>query len=156
MAEYKTVTTQIGIDLINEHVLNNDEPFIASGWYIALGDGNLTPTAETTDLVHRIFDKDSPDYPGFIVEDNPELGRLAKITIPSSLEGNIIREIGLFNEDDELMVVANTYIDLSATASQGLLQSFTAAISLKAIPAEVDILYVPEGDYVTHEIYDPL
>ena len=154
--QYYTVATNKGLELINAHVLDGNKPFMADNWYIALGDGNLTPSKDTTQLVHKIFDKNSEGYQGFTVTTDKEWGRMAKITLPDVLKGQVIREIGLFNEDDELMLVANTYINLSEMSdNDGLSSILQPAISLKAIPDNVLILNVPEGDYVTHEVYDP-
>lgn len=154
--QYYTVATNKGLELINAHVLDGNKPFMADNWYIALGDGNLTPSKDTTQLVHKIFDKNSEGYQGFTVTTDKEWGRMAKITLPDVLKGQVIREIGLFNENDELMLVANTYINLSEMSdNDGLSSILQPAISLKAIPDNVQILNVPEGDYVTHEVYDP-
>ena len=154
--QYYTVATNKGLELINAHVLDGNKPFMADNWYIALGDGNLTPSKDTTQLVHKIFDKNSEGYQGFTVTTDKEWGRMAKITLPDVLKGQVIREIGLFNENDELMLVANTYINLSEMSdNDGLSSILQPAISLKAIPDNVLILNVPEGDYVTHEVYDP-
>ena len=154
--QYYTVATNKGLELINAHVLDGNKPFMADNWYIALGDGNLTPSKDTTQLVHKIFDKNSEGYQGFTVTTDKEWGRMAKITLPDVLKGQVIREIGLFNENDELMLVANTYINLSEMSdNDGLSSILQPAISLKAIPDSVQILNVPEGDYVTHEVYDP-
>ena len=154
--QYYTVATNKGLELINAHVLDGNKPFMADNWYIALGDGNLTPSKDTTQLVHKIFDKNSEGYQGFTVATDKEWGRMAKITLPDILKGQVIREIGLFNENDELMLVANTYINLSEMSdNDGLSSILQPAISLKAIPDNVQILNVPEGDYVTHEVYDP-
>ena len=154
--QYYTVATNKGLELINAHVLDGNKPFMADNWYIALGDGNLTPSKDTTQLVHKIFDKNSEGYQGFTVTTDKEWGRMAKITLPDVLKGQVIREIGLFNENDELMLVANTYINLSEMSdNDGLSSILQPAISLKAIPDSVLILNVPEGDYVTHEVYDP-
>nr|DAT58045.1 MAG TPA: tail-collar fiber protein [Caudoviricetes sp.] len=154
--QYYTVATNKGLELINAHVLDGNKPFMADNWYIALGDGNLTPSKYTTQLVHKIFDKNSEGYQGFTVTTDKEWGRMAKITLPDVLKGQVIREIGLFNENDELMLVANTYINLSEMSdNDGLSSILQPAISLKAIPDNVQILNVPEGDYVTHEVYDP-
>ena len=154
--QYYTVATNKGLELINAHVLDGNKPFMADNWYIALGDGNLTPSKDTIQLVHKIFDKNSEGYQGFTVTTDKEWGRMAKITLPDVLKGQVIREIGLFNENDELMLVANTYINLSEMSdNDGLSSILQPAISLKAIPDSVLILNVPEGDYVTHEVYDP-
>ena len=154
--QYYTVATNKGLELINAHVLDGNKPFMADNWYIALGDGNLTPSKDTTQLVHKIFDKNSEGYQGFTVTTDKEWGRMAKITLPDVLKGQVIREIGLFNENDELMLVANTYLNLSEMSdNDGLSSILQPAISLKAIPDSVQILNVPEGDYVTHEVYDP-
>lgn len=152
--QYYTVATNKGLELINAHVLDGNKPFMADNWYIALGDGNLTPSKDTTQLVHKIFDKNSEGYQGFTVTTDKEWGRMAKITLSDVLKGQVIREIGLFNEDDELMLVANTYINLSEMSdNDGLSSILQPAISLKAIPDSVLILNVPEGDYVTHEVH---
>lgn len=144
---YWTQATQYGLNLINQHVLNGNQAFILNGWYIALGTGNLTPSLGATALVNKIFDKNSAGYPGITIGDDNELGRYAQIQIPSTLEGNIITEVGLFDASNNLVLVGNTYINLT----EGILQTVTLKLSLKAIPADIDVIEINQSsDFPTN------
>lgn len=148
--KYYSQLTTYGQGLINQHSLNG-EPFIMSDWYIAAGTGNLIPSVDTSELVNKIFDKNSADYPGITVGTDETYGRYAQIVLPSSLEGNIITELGLFDSNNQLVISAKCYEDMSEGISSGLIQTKTERISLAVFPDNVDILYINEHNYTTLE-----
>lgn len=150
MAKYYTILTDYGVDLVNKHSLSG-EPFVTSGWYIALGTGMMTPSVSMTSLVNKIYDKYSANYPGITFGNDEKYGRFAQITIPDSLSGYVITELGLFDANDNLVMVANTNINLNTSIVDGIANIFTAKMSLFAIPANIDIIYINEGNYVTVE-----
>lgn len=147
---YYATLTSYGLDFIQKN-LSGMGKFIAEGWYIALGTGELTPALDTKDLTNRIYDKNSEGYPGIRIEDSPEIGRAAYLQAPSSLEGNIITEIGLYDASDKLIMSAKTYIDMTKGFEYGLNKIFDIGISLIALPADVDIVVVnPPSTYPTY------
>ena len=75
---YYATLTSYGLEFIQKN-LSGGGVFLAEGWYIALGIGDLTPSLDTKDLANRIYDKNSDGYPGIRIEDDPEIGRAAYI-----------------------------------------------------------------------------
>ena len=151
MTTYKTVITQAGLDLINESVLNGESAIICDGWYMALGVGELEPSIETTGLINPIYDKNSEGYLNFNIGTDEIYGRYAALRIPADLEGNVIREVGMFDANDNLIICANTYIDMTEGMQEGIVNSFIAAMSLAAVPSDIKLMYLPMEGYTTVE-----
>ena len=150
--EYYSLMTNYGTNLINSLVLPGTTSFIANGWYIELGDGIQDITPETTSLANTIYGKDSDNYVGITFGNDSIYGRYAKLEIPSTVQG-VIREAGLFDGDDNLICVAKCLIDLSSTEQIGMLYDASIQLYVKAIPSDVEIVYVnpsnvPTKDYV--------
>lgn len=151
---YFTQISQYGLDLINQHVLSGD-PFIADDWYMALGTGALTPSIGTTHLTNKIFDKTSSGYLGITVGTDGNVGRYAEIQIPFSMQGNIITEMALFDSGDNLILSANTLIDLTQSFEKGLYKTVKARMSLEAIPSNISVTTVnPPSNFLTVEQID--
>lgn len=148
--EYYSQLTNYGADLINQHVLSG-EPFIMQGWSIALGTGALEPTPDTTELVNKIFDKNSEFYPGITYGTDENYGRFAQIVLPSTLEGNIITELGLYDENDKLVIACKCHEDLSIGITEGIVATRTERISLSVIPESVEVIYINENNYITRD-----
>lgn len=148
--KYYSVLTSYGLDLVNQHVLNG-APFILNDWHIAAGTGALEPTVNTTALVNKIFDKNSANYPGITIGTDETYGRYAQIVLPSSLEGNIITELGLFDGEGNLIIAAKCYEDMTEGITSGLVQTRTERISLAVFPSNLDVLYINESNYATVE-----
>lgn len=147
---YYTLLTSYGINLINEHSLNG-EPFITTNWHVALGTGDYTPAKEQTGLVTPIFDKNSENYEQITVGSRPDIGRYAEIKIPSSLSGVVIREIGLFDETDNMVAISKTKLDLTDGVEEGLINTLRVKISLNAIPSDLQIIHLKQDGYLTTE-----
>ncbi len=139
MGKYKTKITEYGYELINE-ALSGNGAIITDDWYIALGDGETEPSNKTTRLNNIVFDKNSDDYPGIIISQDKN-GRYAEIILPESLHGYTITEIGLFDENDYLVAVANTKIDCTERTEEGFDIDYRARISLNAIDKDVAIQF---------------
>lgn len=152
MAKHGIIITNAGDELINEHVLAGNKPFIADGWHIAVGTGEVELKKSTTSLVSSVFDKHCEDYSGISFGSDEKYGRYAQINIPQSLEGIVIKEMGLYDENDVLIAVASTDIDLTQTVENGVLNSFKARMSLLNIPSDVLIFYTPQGDLLTEDV----
>ena len=147
--KYYSLMTNKGIEFINSKVLPNTSTIFADGWYIKLGNGQIDPTADFTDLTSVILDKSSKDYPKITFGQNVE-GNYAEIIIPPSLTGEIIREAGLFNEKDELIAIAKTHIDLSQNGN-GLELAVKQRIYISAVPSTINIVYTAIADLITEE-----
>lgn len=148
---YYATLTSYGLEFVQNN-LSGGGKFIAEGWYIALGIGDTNPSLETKDLANRIYDKYSDGYPGIRIENDPEIGRAAYIQAPRSLQGNIITEMGLFDNEDNLIMSAKTFIDMTKGFEYGLNKVFDIGISLVALPADVELVIVnPPSAYPTYE-----
>lgn len=145
---YSIMTTQ-GIEYINSQVLINPNKIMADGWYIKLGNGETEPSADMTDLSDVIYTKTADDYPQITFGSNNE-GHYAQMLLPESLSGEIITEAGLFNQDDVLIAVAKTHIDLTESGD-GLEMSVKQRIYLSAVPASVSVIYTSQADLVTED-----
>ena len=145
--------TNSGINYINTQILSGKEKLITNDWYIALGTGELEPTAETTSLKNKIFDKNSEFYGGISFGYDETGGHYAEILIPSALAGKIITEAGLYNSANLLIAVAKTHIDLSE-ASNGLELAVRQRIYISAVPANVQIIYTPHADLISKDELD--
>lgn len=139
---YVPQLTQYGINLIEEHSLAGNTPFITDGWYIALGTGELVPDLNTAALVNQVFDKNSPGYMAITFGHEEGRGRFAQLEIPTSLTGMVISELGLFDENDKLVICQKTHIDLLLTQSTGIINKIKVKLYLHAIPAQIGFVSV--------------
>lgn len=155
--QYYTQLTNYGYQIINFQTLAGT-PFITNGWSIALGTGNLTPALNTTDLVNIVFDKNSANYPGITFGYEEQIGRYAQIEVSSvDIDGMIISELGLFDENNKLVAASKCKIDLTEGLSQGQFRNLKFRISINAIPADlIDITIKTPGTYATEESINTL
>lgn len=151
MAEqkYKTLVTDIGDAKIAQAALAGDKVDI---WKAAVGDGGgayYSPTADQTALVREVWRGDIAQKQ--INSDAPEMIDI-KVFIPAEYGGWTVREVGLFDKDGDLIVIANTPDIEKALAATGAAASLD--LFLHVIFSDMDsveIIVEPSIDPVTHD-----
>ena len=101
---YYTLLTQAGQASIANAIALGQQVTLT---HMAVGDGNGSPTVpkETqTELVHEVYRAainqllTDPDNPNYLI---------AEMIVPTNVGGWFVREVGLFDEDDNLLAIAN-------------------------------------------------
>ena len=113
---YEAILTTIGLAKIADAIANNTSVNITTG---AVGDGNgnaVTPNASWTDLVREV-------YTGTLnrVDIDPANSSrvLAELVIPAASGGWTIREVGLVDDEGDLIAVAAFPAIYKPTAAEG-------------------------------------
>lgn len=100
---YEAIITTLGLAKIADAIAN-DTPLNISRMAVGDGNGNPTEPADTdTALVREVFD-DAPNRVGIDPQDETRI--ICELVVPASEGGWTIREIGLFDDDDDLIAIA--------------------------------------------------
>lgn len=100
---YEVIVTQLGLAKIATAIATSTPLNLAR---MAIGDGNGNPTtpADTdTALVREVY-SDTPNRIGIDPQDDTRI--ICEVLVPASEGGWTIREIGIFDDDDDLIAVA--------------------------------------------------
>ncbi len=89
-------------------------------------------------------------------------GRYAELEIPPTLTGMVITELGLFDNNDKLVIASKTHIDLLVAQESGIINKIKIKLYLHAIPAQIGFVSVdtsfsyPTNEKVTQMISEDL
>ena len=103
-SNYFTLLTKIGQASISNAVALNQKVNLT---YVAIGDGNGSPTTpkeSQTELVNEVYRAQvnqlttDPDNPNYLI---------AEMIVPTNVGGWSVREVGLFDDSENLIAIAN-------------------------------------------------
>lgn len=147
--QYYSLITNKGIAYINSQVLAGKTELICDGWTMAVGTGNLEPTGDTDKLINPILNKNSADYTGITFGYDATYGHYTEMILPDSVLGQIITEAGLFDKNGVMIAAAKTHLNLTeGKIINGLEYKIKQRIYLKAVPAYMQICYIPLVDSI--------
>lgn len=127
MTKFYSIITNKGMVLINTALSNGTKINLK---YIAVGDSNGTyyePTLEQTKLVHERYRME--------ISEVNEL--VAKAQIPNDIGGFYIREIGIFDDKNNLILIAKQPETYKPKIEEGSSKELWLKVLIKAINSEV-------------------
>lgn len=150
MSEFYSLVTDIGVQKINEALANGTKLDLA---FIAVGDSNgnyYEPTIEQTTLVNEC-------WRGAVLEVNQDSQFYAKTLIPYSVGGFYIREIGVFDSDNNLLIIGKQPETYKPVESEGSAKELWIKVILEAInPDVIELKIDPSIQYATTEFVNNL
>nr|BDD43904.1 hypothetical protein 2 [bacterium] len=130
MSEFYSVITNIGIQKVNEALANGSTIDLAS---IAVGDSNgnyYEPDIEQTSLVNEL-------WRGEIAEIGVDSQLYAKALIPYDVGGFYIREIGVFDSENNLLIIGKQPETYKPVEGEGSIKELWVKVILEAINPDV-------------------
>lgn len=150
MSEFYSLVTDIGVQKINEALASGTKLDLA---FIAVGDSNgsyYEPTIEQTTLVNEC-------WRGEVSEINQDYQFYAKTLIPYSVGGFYIREIGVFDSDNNLLIIGKQPETYKPVESEGSAKELWIKVILEAInPDVIELKIDPSIQYASTEYVNNL
>lgn len=146
---YKTLVTDVGKEKIANAVLSGEKVKITKA---AVGDGGGTyymPTADMTSLKREVWRGDIAAYTV-----NPKSRNMLdiKIFLDGDVGGFTVREIGLFDEDGDMIAICNTPDTEKAVLVDGIAATLTVLMHVVFTDVDVVEFHVdPSVDVVSTE-----
>jgi len=131
MTQFYSIVTNAGFQKINEALINGTKLDLA---FIAVGDSNgsyYEPNIEQISLVNEC-------WRGVISEVNQDInGLFARTLIPSTVGGFYIREVGVFDSANNLLIVGKQAETYKPVINEGTIKELWIKIILEAINPEI-------------------
>lgn len=130
MSEFYSVITDIGFEAIN-YALANDEKLDLA--FIAAGDSNgsyYEPSKEQTSLVNEL-------WRGEISEIGQDTHFYAKALMPYNVGGFYVREIGVLDSDNNLLIIGKMPETYKPVDSQGSVRELWIKVIIDAVNPDV-------------------
>lgn len=127
MTTYKAVLTPAGRTKLMAAIASNTPLQLQA---IAVGDGNGNPIDPTvnTAIVHEVFRN---NISSLTVDPNDSHLIHAEVVIPSSQGGWYVREVGLFDVDNTLILIANFPDTYKPVAADGATRDLVIRVAMK-------------------------
>ena len=150
MSEFYSLITNIGIQRVNEALQNGTKLDLA---FIAVGDSGGSYYEPDTDQTLLLNER----WRGEISEIGADTQLYAKTMIPYSIGGFYIREIGVFDSDNNLLIVGKQPETYKPIESEGSVKELWIKVILDAInPDVIEIKVDPSIQYATTEFVNNL
>lgn len=155
--EYFTLLTDIGAQKIASSIANNTDIEIT---HIALGDGNgtiQTPNAEQTALVNEVHKRQINELN---IDENIDNHIIARAILPSDVGNFWIREVGIYDKDNDLIAVGNYPETYKSILSNGISKEVDLKVIFKVTNAnEINLVIDPtivmaSQEFVLKQILD--
>ncbi|KKP40319.1 MAG: tail fiber-like protein [Candidatus Peregrinibacteria bacterium GW2011_GWC2_33_13] len=131
MSEFYSIVTNTGFQKVNECLVDGTKLDLK---FIAVGDSNgsyYEPAIEQTSLVNECWRGEISE----INEDN--LGLFARSLIPFNIGGFYIREIGVFDTENNLLIVGKQAETYKPIVSEGTCKDIWLKVILSSINSDV-------------------
>ena len=122
---YNSVITNIGLAKINNQAVTGEAIVLT---HIALGDGNgseVTPTQSATALAHEVH---RGQINRLFVPDDDQAQIIAELVVLPQIGGWTVREVGIFDEDGDMIVYASHPAIYKPTLAEGSGMDYTVAV----------------------------
>lgn len=145
--KFDSIITDIGFEKINEALIAGTKLDLK---YIAIGDAcgeYYEPTREQTALVNELYRAETQQVDGVS----------ATALIPHNIGGFFIREVGVFDSSNNLILVAKQPLTYKPQVEQGGIKDIWIKVRLKGInPDVIEIKVDPSIQYATVEFVTDL
>ncbi|MCI8629389.1 MAG: phage tail protein [Firmicutes bacterium] len=148
--KYISIVTDLGTEKIVNAVRNGEKVDIV---HFAVGDGDglpYRPTRDMTALKNEVWRGDIVSYE--IMEESPNVIRI-KTLLPSDAGGFTVREMGLFDSENQMIAIANTADIVKVRSIDGMQSEIELAMRIAvsntdAVVFEIDsnLVYASQKD----------